>query len=102
MRHLTTGEQRYVGNVGSFAFDDAGKLMAYTVRGQQRLGNGVYVMTLATGEQRMLDAATADYDQLTWSAEGHEPRRAPRRQGARQGAEGQRPSRVANVGDAAR
>jgi dipeptidyl aminopeptidase/acylaminoacyl peptidase len=70
MRHLATGAQRYVGNVGTFAFDDAGKLMAYTVRGQQRLGNGVYLMTVGSGEQRMLDAATADYDQLTWSAEG--------------------------------
>ena len=48
----------------------AGKQMAYTVRGQQRLGNGVYVMTLASGDQRMLDAAAADYDQLAWSAEG--------------------------------
>jgi dipeptidyl aminopeptidase/acylaminoacyl peptidase len=44
--------------------------MAYTVRGQGRLGNGVYVMTLATGEGRTLDTAAADYDQLAWSAEG--------------------------------
>ena len=70
MRRLATGEQRYLGNVGSYAFDDAGKQMAYTVRGQQRLGNGVYLMTLASGEQRMLDSATADYDQLAWSTEG--------------------------------
>ena len=70
MRQLATGAQRYVGNVGSYAFDDSGKLLAYTVRGQQRLGNGVYVMTLASGEQKMLDAAAADYDQLTWSSEG--------------------------------
>jgi dipeptidyl aminopeptidase/acylaminoacyl peptidase len=70
MRHLASGNQRYVGNVGTYAFDDAGKQLAYTVRGQQRLGNGVYVMTLASGEQRMLDAADADYDQLVWSAQG--------------------------------
>ena len=70
LRRLSTGEQRYLGKVGSYAFDDGGKLMAYTVRGQQRLGNGVYVMTLATGEQRTLDSATADYDQLAWSSEG--------------------------------
>jgi dipeptidyl aminopeptidase/acylaminoacyl peptidase len=70
MRNLSTGEQRYVGNVGSFAFDDAGALMAYTVRGQSRLGNGVYLMTLASGEQRMLDTASADYDQLAWSGKG--------------------------------
>ncbi len=70
MRHMASGNQRYVGNVGLYAFDDAGKQMAYTVRGQQRLGNGVYVMTLAGGDQKMLDAADADYDQLAWSAEG--------------------------------
>jgi dipeptidyl aminopeptidase/acylaminoacyl peptidase len=70
MRRLATGEQRYLGKVGAYAFDDAGKQMAYTVRGQQRLGNGVYVITLATGEQRTLDATAADYDQLAWSSEG--------------------------------
>ena len=70
MRNLTTGDQRYIGNVGSYSFDDAGKLMAYTVRGQGRLGNGVYVMTVSSGEQKMLDTAAADYDQLVWSSEG--------------------------------
>ena len=70
MRHLATGDQRYVGNVGSFVFDDAGAVMAYTVRGQSRLGNGVYLMMLGSGEQKMLDTAAADYDQLTWSEKG--------------------------------
>ncbi|HXT71568.1 MAG TPA: prolyl oligopeptidase family serine peptidase [Vicinamibacterales bacterium] len=70
MRNLATGDQRYVGNVGAFTFDDAGALMAYTVRGQSRLGNGVYVMTLGSGETKMLDTAAADYDQLAWSDKG--------------------------------
>jgi len=70
MRHLPTGAQRLIANVANFAFDDAGKVLAYTVRGPQRLGNGVYVLTMATGDQKTLDAAAADYDQLTWSAEG--------------------------------
>jgi dipeptidyl aminopeptidase/acylaminoacyl peptidase len=70
MRHLVSGSQRFVGNVADYAFDDAGKLMAYTVRGQGRLGNGVYVMTLASGEMQMLDGLAADYDQLAWSDEG--------------------------------
>jgi dipeptidyl aminopeptidase/acylaminoacyl peptidase len=70
MRRLPTGEQRFLAQVAAYAFDDAGKQMAYTVRGQGRLGNGAYVMTLATGEQRTLDAAAADYDQLAWSSEG--------------------------------
>jgi hypothetical protein len=46
MRNLTTGQQRYVANVDQFAFDDSDALMAYTVRGQGRLGNGVYTMTM--------------------------------------------------------
>ncbi len=70
MRHLATGNQRYIGNVGSYAFDDSGALLAYTVRGQERLGNGVYVMTLTSGSAEMLDSAAADYDQLSWSEEG--------------------------------
>lgn len=70
MRHLATGSQRYIGKVGSYAFDDAGKLLAYTVRGDQRLGNGVYLLTLATGDQKTLDTAVADYTQLSWSTEG--------------------------------
>ena len=68
--------------------------MAYTVRGQGRLGNGVYTMTMKTGEQTMLDGAVADYDQLTWSRKGTNLARAARRQGARQGTEGQRAARV--------
>ena len=70
MRNLASGDQRYIGNVGSYSFDDSGALMAYTVRGQGRLGNGVYVMTVTSGEQKMLDTAAADYDQLVWSGEG--------------------------------
>ena len=70
MRNLATGDQRYVGNVGTFLFDDAGAVMAYTVRGQSRLGNGVYLMTLASGDTKMLDTAAADYDQLVWSDKG--------------------------------
>lgn len=70
MRQLATGTQRYMGKVGSYAFDESGGLLAYTVSGEQRLGNGVYLMTLANGEQRTLDAAEAEYSQLTWSEDG--------------------------------
>ena len=38
MRQLSTGTQRYIGKVGAYAFDEAGKQLAYTVRGEQRLG----------------------------------------------------------------
>ena len=45
-------------------------MLAYTVRGPDRLGNGVYVMTLDSGDQQTLDAAAADYEQLAWSEKG--------------------------------
>jgi dipeptidyl aminopeptidase/acylaminoacyl peptidase len=70
MKNLATGDQRYIANVAVFAFNDAGSQLAYTVRGQQRLGNGIYVMTVATGEQKVLDTAAADYDLLEWSDAG--------------------------------
>jgi dipeptidyl aminopeptidase/acylaminoacyl peptidase len=70
MRRLSTGEQRYLAKVAAYAFDEAGRQMAYTVRGQQRLGNGVYLMDLASGEQRTLEAMPADYEQLAWSEKG--------------------------------
>lgn len=70
LRHLETGNQRSLGHVGSYAFDESGKLLAYTVRGPDRLGNGVYVMTLDSGDQQTLDAAAADYEQLAWSEKG--------------------------------
>jgi dipeptidyl aminopeptidase/acylaminoacyl peptidase len=70
MRRMATGEQRYLAKVAAYAFNEAGTHMAYTVRGQQRLGNGVYLLDLASGDQRTLDASAADYDQLAWSEEG--------------------------------
>ena len=101
MRHLATGTQRYVGKVGSYAFDEAGKLMAYTVRGDQRLGNGVYLMTLASGDQKTLDAA----DGRLRPAHVERGRRAPggaaRRQGEREDAARERDPHLAQRRDAA-
>ena len=90
MRNLATGMQRPIGNVGQSSFNDDGKFFAFTVRGANRLGNGVYVMTMATGEQRMLDNASEDYDQLNWSTNGENLAVMRGEQGARQGAARQR------------
>ena len=70
VRDLTTGANRLIGSVSQYEFDDAGKLLAYTVDAAERLGNGIYLLDPATGDTRQLDAASADYDQLTWSSEG--------------------------------
>ena len=70
VRDLATGTNRLIGSVNQFEFDDTGALLAYTVDGADRLGNGVYLLNPATGETRQLDAMTADYDQLVWGGRG--------------------------------
>jgi dipeptidyl aminopeptidase/acylaminoacyl peptidase len=70
LRELATGATRNVGNVNLYGFDDAGRFLAYTVDAPERLGNGLYLIDLASGATRQLDGDTADYDQLAWSNEG--------------------------------
>jgi dienelactone hydrolase len=70
VRDLSTGSTRNIGNVGLYAFDETGTHLAYTVDAAEKLGNGVYLLTLATGAVRPLDGAAADYAQLSWSNNG--------------------------------
>ncbi len=70
VRDLSTGTIRNVGNVVQYDFDDAGRLLAYTVDATSRLGNGIYLLELASGLAQTLDGAAADYDQLAWSDSG--------------------------------
>ncbi len=66
LRNLATGETSNIGNVNLYAFDPAGRLFAYTVDAADKLGNGIYLKDLASGETRPLSGETADYDQLAW------------------------------------
>jgi dipeptidyl aminopeptidase/acylaminoacyl peptidase len=70
VRDMTSGVDRNIGNVNQFEFDEAGRLLAYTLEAPGRLGNGVYLLDPATGETRALNTAQADFDQLTWSPSG--------------------------------
>ena len=70
LRDLTTVVSQNIGNVNLYDFDDAGRLLAYTVDAADRVGNGVYVVDLATSQSKVLNSATMDYDQLTWSNKG--------------------------------
>jgi dipeptidyl aminopeptidase/acylaminoacyl peptidase len=70
LRELATGVTRNIGNVNQYAFDDAGRLFAYTVDAAERLGNGVYLLDLATGATQALNTGARDYAQLGWSGEG--------------------------------
>src|SRR5581483_6851523 len=70
VRELASGLVQNVGNVNLYDFDDAGRMLAYTVDAADRNGNGVYVIDLATGQSKVLSSAAADYDQLTWLDKG--------------------------------
>jgi len=70
LRELATGNTRNIGNVNQYAFDDAGRMLAYTVDAAERLGNGIYVLDLATGTTRALNTGARDYAQLSWSDSG--------------------------------
>ena len=41
-------------------------MLAYTVDAADRVGNGVYVVDLATSQSKLLSSAPLDYDQLAW------------------------------------
>ena len=66
LRRLATGVTQNIGNVNEYAFDEAGQLLAYTVDAIDRLGNGAYVVNLATGATRALDSKPMEYAGLTW------------------------------------
>jgi dienelactone hydrolase len=70
LRELATGITQNVGNVNLYDFDDAGRMLAYTVDAADRSGNGVYVVDLATSQSKVLSSAALDYDQLTWGDKG--------------------------------
>lgn len=66
LRDLTTGAARNIGNVNLYEFDEAGRYLAYTVDAADKMGNGVYLIDLSTGNTRVLDGGTKDFDQLVW------------------------------------
>ena len=70
LRELSSGISQNIGNVNLYDFDAAGHMLAYTVDAADRVGNGVYVIDLATSQSKVLNSATADYDQLSWSEKG--------------------------------
>ena len=69
LRKLSTGTTQNIGNVGQYDFDDSGNWLAYTVDSESKLGNGVYVVNLATGDTRALDNSSLEYDALAWATD---------------------------------
>jgi dipeptidyl aminopeptidase/acylaminoacyl peptidase len=69
VRDLRSGTDSNFGNVGAFAWQDEGRLLAMAVAAAGRAGNGIRVWNPATGVLRVLDSADADYSGLAWRPE---------------------------------
>ncbi|MDQ8144695.1 MAG: prolyl oligopeptidase family serine peptidase [Gemmatimonadota bacterium] len=67
---LTGGAPVTLVGVGEFAFDAAGRYLAWTVDQRDQLGNGVQLRELSTGVVRALDGAKAQYRRLAWADTG--------------------------------
>jgi len=67
---LTTGRSRFLGSVGDAEFNRAGTMLAYTVAAEERDGNGLFVIDLATGSTGALDNDALLYSQLAWNDAG--------------------------------
>lgn len=70
LRELGTGRTRNIGNVSQYAFNAKGDLLAYTVDVGHGLGNGVYVIELATGRTQPLATGSERFEHLTWNDAG--------------------------------
>ena len=89
------GITQNIGNVNLYDFDDAGRMLAYTVDAADRVGNGVYVIDLATSQSKVLSSARRRLRPAHVGRQGRVARRAARRQEERERAARQHAARLA-------
>jgi dipeptidyl aminopeptidase/acylaminoacyl peptidase len=70
LHELATGVELNVGNVSEFAFDKTGKLLAFIIDAQDKMGNGVDLRDMDSGAVAALDNAKASYERLAWTQKG--------------------------------
>jgi dipeptidyl aminopeptidase/acylaminoacyl peptidase len=67
---LATANELNFGNVSDFSFDKKGNWLAWIVDANDKAGNGVQVMNVATGSILPLDSSKAVYRGLNWTEKG--------------------------------
>jgi prolyl oligopeptidase family protein len=72
LRNLATGAEERLPDVLTYAFDDSGKVLAYTVVSHDSTKDGAYVRTLATDATSTLLSGRGDYNDLTIDRSGTE------------------------------
>ncbi len=70
LHELSTGAELNVGNVADFAFDKAGKWLAFGIDAQDKSGNGLDLRNMETAVVTPLDSAKASYERITWTDKG--------------------------------
>jgi dipeptidyl aminopeptidase/acylaminoacyl peptidase len=70
LRELASGQELGIGNVADFAFSKDGKLLAWTIDAQDKVGNGVQLRDMANGTVTVLDSGSASYERLVWTEKG--------------------------------
>ncbi len=70
LHDLVTGRDQLLGSVGEIGFNKKGDLLAYTVDGAVRDGNGLFILDLRNGRISTLDNDARVYSRLTWNDEG--------------------------------
>ena len=71
VRDLGTGQNRLIGNVADYEFNEEGSLLALAITAEGKLGNGVQLLNLRNSSMTVLQSDTADFKDLTWSDEGN-------------------------------
>jgi dipeptidyl aminopeptidase/acylaminoacyl peptidase len=66
VRNLSTGAMTTFGNVAEFAWQDRGRLLAFTIDADEKTGNGVQVYDPQSGMLRLLDSGEATFTGLAW------------------------------------
>ena len=66
VRQLASGRDMTFGNVGEFAWQDDGTLLAFTINADDKTGNGVQLLDPESGVLRVLDSSPAFYTGLAW------------------------------------
>ena len=77
VRNLATGAVTAFGNVSDFAWQDEGRLLAFTIDAEGKAGNGVQVFDPQTGLLRLLDSGDAMFTGLVVARERRRPRVLP-------------------------
>ena len=67
---LKTGKIQDIGDVGEFAFNKPGTLLAYTTETPGKTGNGLYLLSVGTRQTTVLDNDKMNYKFLRWKEEG--------------------------------